>query len=115
MDILFKKEKDRKICNNAELLHKEFKGNQRRCKQIRARLDELVDADNLEVMRYIPMAYCHELKSKRKGQLSVKLDQGHRMIFKPANDPLPIKPDGGIDWSRVTAVRILKISEDYHD
>lgn len=114
MDILFLNKKDEKLCNSQALLRKKFKGNPRRCKQIRARLDELADADNLEVMRFIPMAYCHELTGDRKGQLSVKLDQGYRMIFEPANDPLPRKTDGGLDWSKLTVVRILKISEDYH-
>jgi proteic killer suppression protein len=114
MDILFEKKKDSEICNNDKLLRKEFRGNTRRYKQIKARLDELADADNLEVMRFIPMANCHELKGDRKGQLSVKLDQGYRMIFEPANDPVPLKPDGGLDWSQITAISILKISEDYH-
>ncbi|MBA4366621.1 MAG: killer suppression protein [Desulfobacterium sp.] len=115
MDILFKKKKDMEICNNDKLLRKEFKGNSRMCKQIKARLDELADADNLEVMRFIPMSYCHELKGDRKGQLAVKLDQGCRMIFEPANEPAPRKSDGGLDWTQITSIRILKISEDYHD
>jgi len=115
VDILFKRKKDKEICNNDTLLRKEFKGNPRRCKQIRARLDEFIDADNLEVMRFIPMAHCHELKGNRKGQLAVRLDHGYRMVFEPANEPLPRKSDGGLDWTHVTSVRILRISEDYHD
>jgi len=115
MDILFKKKKDRNLCNNDALLCKQCKGNPRRYKLIRARLDELADADTLEVMRFIPMAYCHELKGTRKGQLAVKLDQGYRMTFESANNPLPQKTDGGLDWAGVTAIRILKIAEDYHD
>jgi len=37
------------------------------------------------------------------------------MVFESANDPVPKKKDGGLDWSRVTAIRILELSEDYHD
>jgi len=37
------------------------------------------------------------------------------MVFEVANDPLPLKPDGGLDWNHVTAVRVLKLVEDYHD
>lgn len=114
MDILFKRKKDRHLCNKNSLLQKKCRGNPRRHKLIRARLDELADAEKLDVMRYIPQAYCHELKGKRKGQLAVKLDQGCRMVFEPANDPVPKKEDGGLDWSKVTAIRILKLTEDYH-
>jgi len=66
------------------------------------------------VMRLLPHAHCHELKGNRKGQLAVNLDLGFRMIFEPANEPVPYKPDGGLDWQSVTVVRILKLDEDYH-
>ena len=115
MDILFKRKKDRDLCNKDALLRKKYRGNPRRYKLIRARLDELADADNLEVMRFIPQAYCHELKASRKDQLAVKLDHGYRMTFEPANEPVHRKADGGLDWSRVTAIRILQLAEDYHD
>jgi plasmid maintenance system killer protein len=115
MDILFNKNKDAKICNEDALLRKAFKGNPRRYQLIRVRLDELADAENLSIMRLIPQTYCHELKGKRKGQIAVKLDQGYRLVFEPANKPVPTKPDGGIEWAQVTAVRILKLAEDYHE
>ena len=67
------------------------------------------------MMRSLPQSYCHELTADRKGQLAVKLDKGYRMVFEVANDPIPLKTDGGLDWNRVTAVRVLKLAEDYHD
>ncbi len=115
MDILFKKPKDRLISNDESKLKQKYKGNPRRSKLIRARLDELADANNLAAMRFLPQTYCHELKGNRAGQLAVKLDKGFRMVFEPANTPVPKKKDGGLDWARVTAVRILELSEDYHD
>ena len=115
MDILFKRKKDRDLCNKDALLRKKYRGNPRRYKLIRTRLDELADADNLEIMRYIPQAYCHELKASRKGQLAVKLDQWYRMTFEPANEPGLRKAGGGLDWSSITAIRILQLAEDYHD
>ncbi|MDF1590205.1 MAG: killer suppression protein [Desulfobacterales bacterium] len=115
MDILFKKQKDRIISNDESKLKQKYKGNPRRSKLIRARLDELTDAENLAVMRFLPQAYCHELKGNRAGQLALKLDQGYRMVFEPADNPVPKKKDGGLDWDRVTAIRILELSEDYHD
>jgi plasmid maintenance system killer protein len=115
MDILFKRKKDREIANNESMLKKEFQGNPRRSKLVRNRLDELADVDTLAEMSSLPQASCHELKGSRAGQLAVKLDRGFRMIFEVANEPIPHKPDGGLDWSQVTAIRILNLAEDYHD
>jgi proteic killer suppression protein len=115
MDILFKRNRDRDIANNASRLKKKFKGNQRRQNLIRARLDELSDADSLSVMRFLPQASCHELKGVRSGQFAVKLDKGFRLVFEVANEPIPHKPDGGLDWERITAIRILELAEDYHE
>ena len=39
---------------------------------------------------------------------------GKRLVFQPDHEPTPIKRDGGIDWSQVTAVTIVFIG-DYHD
>jgi plasmid maintenance system killer protein len=114
MDILFKRKKDRELANNESKLKQKFKGNPRRYRLIRARLDELADADNLAVMKHLPQAYCHELKGNRARQLAVKLDKGFRMVFEALNDPIPRKPDGGLYWSKVTAIRILELAEDYH-
>jgi proteic killer suppression protein len=57
---------------------------------------------------------CHELTEDRKGQLSVDLDQPYRLIFEPSNDPIPLKPDGGLDWKQVTEIIIIGI-EDTHE
>jgi len=115
MDIIFKRKKDRDLVNNDSKLKQKYKGNQRRHKLIRARLDELADAENLMTLRYLPQSNCHELKGNRKGQLAVNLDKGFRIIFEPANIPIPEKKDGGLDWEGVTVVRILDLSEDYHE
>jgi len=56
-------------------------------------------------------ARCHELTGDRKGQLSVDLKHPYRLIFEPNNDPRPSKPDGGLDWAMVSAVRILEITD----
>ncbi len=60
---------------------------------------------------------CHELaegKRKKEFQLSMDLAQPYRLIFIPNHAPVPIKEDGGLDWERVTAVKILGV-EDTHD
>ncbi|MFH1965669.1 MAG: hypothetical protein ABIJ42_09040 [Acidobacteriota bacterium] len=58
---------------------------------------------------------CHELTGgKLSGRLSVDLDFPYRLIFIPDHDPVPVKEDGGLDWSRVTAIKLLGI-EDTHE
>lgn len=57
---------------------------------------------------------CHELRGNRADQLCLDLDLPYRLIFEPAHEPKPQRPDGGLDWSRVTCVRILGV-EDTHD
>lgn len=75
------------------------------------RLDEMRAADMLELLRSLPAARCHELAGNRKGQLSVDLEHPYRLIFEPAHNPVPQKADGGLDWTRVTAVMILEITD----
>ena len=44
----------------------------------------------------------------------VDLVQPFRLLFEPADTPIPRKNDGGIDLAQVTAVQITAI-EDTHD
>lgn len=84
-----------------------------RAAKLRQRLDELDAAETLETMRHLKQARCHELGQDRKGELAVDLDHPYRLIFLPANNPIPRKPDGGLDWTKVTSIRIVDIT-DYH-
>lgn len=76
------------------------------------RLQQLSAAAELETLRTLP-GRCHELKGERAGQLALDVTKGLRLVFEPAHDPPPAKPDGGLDWAAVTAVRILEVT-DYH-
>ena len=70
------------------------------------------DAENLEKLRFAPGDW-HELTGDRKGQLACNLRGLDRLVFIPANDPVPTKPDSGLDWVKVTAVMNIEIV-DYH-
>ncbi len=111
MDIIFKTEKLRKTCNDDRLRVKTY--GQERAKKIKLRLDEMHAASVLEELRYLP-GHCHELIGDRKGELAVDLDQPARLIFRVADDPAPLKEDGGLDWNNVTAIEITEIVDDYH-
>lgn len=53
------------------------------------------------------------LKGDHAGILALDLKHPQRLLFEPAHDPVPTRPDGGLEWDAVTAVRILRV-EDYH-
>lgn len=112
MVILFKTSKIEKECNDENIMIKRFGTN--RSKLLKRRLTELAAANALEDLRKLPQVRCHELKGNLKGCLSVDLDHPYRLIFEPANNPLPKKPDGGLDWTKVTEIRIIGV-EDTHE
>ena len=79
---------------------------------IRRRLDDLRAVPSLEDARRLP-GHLEELKADRKGQFSMRLLGGRRLIFKPAAVP-PMKSDGGLDWAQIREITILNV-EDYYD
>lgn len=81
-----------------------------RAKLIRRRLDELRAASTLEIMRQL-YGRCHELKGTLAFHLSIDLDGPYRLIFYPAHNPAPLKPDGGLDWKKVTAITIKEVAD----
>jgi proteic killer suppression protein len=87
----------------------------RRARLIMRRIQELRAAPSLGDLwpPYSGPGRCHELTGDRAGQLSLDLDHPYRLILEPTHEPKPQRPDGGLDWSRVTCVRILGV-EDTH-
>ncbi|MCH8273824.1 MAG: killer suppression protein [Armatimonadetes bacterium] len=112
MRISFRSTRLENDCNDSTRLVRRYGPEQARL--IRRRLDELEAAPNLAEMRNLPQARCHELAHDRKGQLAVDLRHPKRLVFEPGHDPVPRKPDGGVDWNQITAIRVLEIV-DYHD
>jgi plasmid maintenance system killer protein len=107
MQIAFAKGDDSRSWNETSRLVR--KHGAARAKIIRRRLDDLKAAPFLEVMRFLP-GRTHELKGDRSGELSIDLDGPYRLIFRPAKEPPPSKPDGGLDWNEVTAIVILEVA-----
>jgi plasmid maintenance system killer protein len=114
MNIRFKNKKLEKSFNEGAQLEKLHGA--LRAKKIRLRMKELRAASTLMDLwpPKSPPARCHELiEGQRSGQLSVDLDHPYRLIFVPDHDPLPVREDGGLDWSKVTGILILRV-EDTH-
>lgn len=109
MQLFFSTQKLQKACNSEKEMKKTFGAP--RVRKLKQRLLELKAADNLSQIAHVPPPRCHELTGNRQGQLSVDLDHPYRLIFIPANDPIPQREDGGLDWSLVTEVEIVEIAD----
>lgn len=83
-------------------------------KKIRQRIKEFEAATNLGQISTLPPPRCHELRNNRAGQFAVVISANMRIIFEPYHEQIPLLPDGGVDKSRVTRIRILEVT-DYHD
>ncbi len=78
-------------------------------RRICQRLDDLRAAENLETLRSLPQLRAHELMGNRAGQISVDVKHPRRLLLVPDHLEIPRKADGGLDWQKVTKVKILGI------
>jgi proteic killer suppression protein len=53
----------------------------------------------------------HALQGSRAGQIALDLAGGYRLVFAPANDPIPRREDQSVEWSRVTIISIEYIGD----
>jgi len=102
---------DRKL---AELCSDERKARKRwpEWDRLKRRLATLLAVDTLADMALVP-GRCHPLTGDRSGQWALDLWGSWRLVVEPAEDPLPLQPDGSLDSSRVRRVRILEVVN-YH-
>lgn len=108
LEISITDDKLRKLCEEQKVTNKKL--GKDCAKKLRTRLSDLTAADNVkELVAGRP----HPLTGDRKGQYSVDLCKGLRLVFE-ADDPVPTLKDKGIDWSKVTEITIVFIG-DYHD
>jgi toxin HigB-1 len=109
MEITFSDRKLQKLCEQPAIAQKKLGASGAR--KLRSRLADLLAA---ETVQELIAGRPHPLKGDRAGQFAVDLDSGNRLVFESANDPIPYKDDGSIDWSNVSQVCIVFIG-DYHD
>lgn len=107
MLVYFHTLKLQKICNKKREAVKKL--GPKSAGKLMQRLQELDAAECLADVARVPPPRCHELTGSRKGQLSVDLQHPYRLLFIPANDPVPRMADGGLDWNKVTEIEIVEI------
>lgn len=107
MVIYFRTKKLQKICSNTDEAIKKL--GPKMALKLHQRMMELKAATCLADISKVPPARCHRLSGNRDGQLSVDLEHPYRLLFIPANDPIPVTQDGGLDWTKVTEIEIVEI------
>jgi toxin HigB-1 len=111
LDILFASKKLEQLCHDDKLATRTYGAPSAR--KLRARLDDLIAAGNLAYAPKLPGRF-HGLTGDRAGQYSLDLQGGCRLVFEPADEPLPLRADGTLDLAKVTTIRVVCVG-DYHD
>lgn len=110
MEIDFRTRKLARSCNSQRECARAFG---ERSRLVMRRLEEIASAETLAELALVPQTGLHALKEDRAGQFAVNVGYPYRMVLVPAHDPVPKNPDGGIDLTAVTAVRVVEVV-DYH-
>ena len=100
-----------KTLNSEHKMRKEY--GERMSETLAKRLAVLANAPNLAAVPTDRPERRHALKGQRASQQAVDLVHPYRLVFTPAHDPPPERPDGGLDEERVTAITIIEVV-DYH-
>lgn len=111
VDILFKSRRLRELCHDDTIATRTLGPHSAR--KLRTRLDDLFALAHLGLAHKLAGRF-HALSRDRDGQFALDLHDGFRLAFEPAEQPRPTLPDGSLDLSRVTAIRIVYIGN-YHD
>lgn len=82
--------------------------------KIKLRLDSMIGADHLGILRPPTPGKFHPLHENKAGLIACHLDEPYRLIFEPDHNPLPMLAAGGLDWNQVTRVKILGVLN-YHE
>ncbi len=109
MEILFKTQKLAKVLNNAKSIERKYG---RSASKIKQRLDDMAMADNLQELMNLPGRH-HPLTGDRQGQFACDLVHPYRLIYEPANEPLPVDENNALVYTQVTIVEIIEVT-DYH-
>jgi proteic killer suppression protein len=78
-------------------------------RRIALRLQNIRDASTLEELSRVPQTRVHELTAGRNEQISVDAKHPYRLILACNHEEHPRKPDGGLDWARITKVQLIEI------
>lgn len=111
MEIRFATTKLAKLCNSEKSAKRQF--GSVGAKRLMQRLEDIASARNLEELMLLP-GRAHPMGGGTRGQeaqWTMDLDHPQRLVFVPDHDPLPLRENGGLDVTQVTAVCIREVAD----
>ena len=81
----------------------------KRSERIKVRIAQLRSVECMSDLALLPGRW-HELTSNLAGHWSGDLDHPYRLLIRPG-EPVPRRPDGGVDWSAVVNTVIVGIRD----
>lgn len=111
VDISFGSRRLARIFNSEKELVRKFGAPMAR--KIQTRMAVLKGASNLSLVPKEKPTRRHQLSQDRDEEFAVDLIHPYRLVFVPDHNPIPHLDDGGINVSKVTAVKIQEVV-DYH-
>ena len=109
MDITFINKKLEKLLSTQKELMRTYGPDNG--KRIALRLQNIADASNLAELAKLPQTRAHELSGDRDEQISVDVKHPYRLLLAVDHDETPRKEDGGLDWPRITKVKVLEVAD----
>jgi plasmid maintenance system killer protein len=100
-----------KVFRDAKAMQREY--GPKTAKALQFRLAVLRAAPTLDHVPKGPPERCHQLTENRDEQFAVSIRDQWRLIFEVDQNPMPRKPDKGIDLTQVTAIVIVEVSDHY--
>jgi len=79
--------------------------------RILARLTQIAAAETLADLAKLPQTRVHEHTNNNDEQISVDVKHPYRLMLAADHPKTPRKPDGGLDWAKITRVSILRIDD----
>lgn len=110
MNITFANKKLKDWANNYATAQKKM--GPERAKKYHQRIGDMLDIESFAELETLPGRF-HPLSADRNGQWACDLDHPYRLIFEPADDPLPRDQAGNLVLKELRIVDIIEIV-DYH-
>jgi proteic killer suppression protein len=109
VELSFRNNKLAKMLNSEREILKNYGPDNGR--RIALRLQNIRDAATLEELSKVPQTRVHQLTADRDEQISVDAKHPYRLILVCNHEETPRKPDGGLDWTRITKVQLSEITD----
>jgi toxin HigB-1 len=108
LEIAFAEKSDRLLCENEAIAERKL--GKKVAEKLKRRLADLRAATNV---KDIVVGKPRELDGKHHREITLKVCEGYGLIFCANHIVNPSLKSGGIDWSRVSRIKILRIEKHY--